>query len=184
MTSELRRPIDGVASKVGGVERSIAEARRSTDEIRKSVDKLGELVSNSAAIQSVDLLMSDEIDELRRLVELGDNAKEYTKSRLENESARGMYMQLSDLGFIYCFRDFSGNVFYAGHDPKANWAIARHDKLAELEKQRKAEAEALRKSDRKRQLIDLLIGFVGGIVSALLVAYLTAKAVGYGIPMG
>ena len=183
MTSELRRPLDGIANSVGDVGKFVAEASKSTDRVRKSVDALGKRVSDASAMQSVDLLTDEEVDELRKLVSLGDGANKYVSARLEDEAVQGMYLQLSDLGFIHCFRDFSGGILYTGYDPKANWAIARHDKLAEIEKQKKMEAETLRKSDRKHQRIDMLIGFVGGIVAALVISYITALAIGFGIPM-
>ena len=68
MTSELRRPLDGIASSVVNVGRSVAQASKSTDEIRRSIDNLGKRVSESSAMQSVVLLTDDEIDELRKLV--------------------------------------------------------------------------------------------------------------------
>ena len=183
MNSELRRPLDGIADKVGSVGKSVSDASKATAEVKKSVDRLGKHVSDASAMQSVDLLTDVEVDELRQLVSLGDEARGYAASRIQDEAVRGMYMQLSDLGFIHC-ATYDDVTAYIGHDPKANWAIARHDKLAEIARQKKAEDEARRKSDRKRQRIDMLIGFVGGIVSALVISYITALAIGFGIPMG
>ena len=177
MTSELRRPLDGIANSVSCVGRSVAEASKSSDDVRKSVDKLGKRISDSAAMQSVDLLTESEVEELRNLVSLGAESNDYASERLKDDAIQGMYLQLSDLGFIQCLFAFDGDVHYLGHTPKANWAIARHDKLAEIEKQKKAEDEARRKSDRKHQRIDMLIGFVG-------ISYITALAIGFGIPMG
>lgn len=166
MTSELRRPLDGIASSVGNVGRSVAQASKSTDEIRRSIDNLGKRVSESSAMQSVDLLTDDEIDELRKLVSLGDGAKGYAASRLESEAVQGMYLQLSDLGFIHCFRDFDGDILYVDYDPKANWAIARHDKLAELEARRKEEVNRIRDEDRKHSRNNVIIGWFLGLATA------------------
>lgn len=167
MTSEMRRPIESVASKVGVVGESIKEASKYTRAVQKSVDALGKHVSDASAIQSVDLLTDTEIDELRQLINLGDESREYASERVQDEAVKGMYLQLSDLGFIGCLTVDDGNVIYLGHSPKASWAVTRHDRLAEIEAQRKAEAERVRDEDRRHSRNNVIIGWFLGLATAV-----------------
>lgn len=152
MTNELKRPLDSIAS---------------------SVDRLGTSISDSSAIQAVDLLTDAEIDELRELIRLGDAGGGYAASRLGDEAVAGMYLQLSQLGFVECAREFGGGLVYLGHSQKANWAVARHDLLEEERKRQKAEAERARKEDRKHDRINMLIGWLFGLATAMLSALFT-----------
>ncbi len=161
--NDLQRPLEKIANEVKG-----ANASKHIGEVSKSVEKLGRHISDSAAMQSVDLLTESEVEELRKLVTLGAESNDYTSERLKDEAAQGMYMQLSDLGFIQCVFTFDGNVHYLGHTPKANWAIARHDKLAEIERMRKAEAERVRDEDRRHSRNNVIIGWFLGLATAAL----------------
>lgn len=133
--------------------------------ISDGISALDRHLVDSSAIQAVGLLTKDEIDELRTLIELGDKAAEFAASRMDDPIALGMYLQLSDLGFIHCVSDMSGGHFLIGVDPKASWAVARFDgKEAErLEKLRAEERE--RKRASRRQWGFALLGWSLGLVS-------------------
>ncbi|MEG0505748.1 MAG: hypothetical protein RR547_13955, partial [Raoultibacter sp.] len=62
MTDNLRRPLEEIARRVNEAGGGAEKTAKATDEVRKSVDKLGKKITDSSAIQSVDLLTEDEIE--------------------------------------------------------------------------------------------------------------------------
>ena len=154
--SAVSRSIQAASSDVSG----------SSDKLRKSLEGIGKGVRDSSAFSAADLLTSAEIEELRLLVDAGDSANEVAGKRLESgESVRGMYLQLSDIGFMHCYKMLDGGIVFVTIDPKAAWAVERHDLRERERAEARAEVERRRSEDAKRQLIYLVIGWVVGIAS-------------------
>lgn len=176
---DLDRAMDGVANAVGDVADSgVASAKR----IEKSIDELGRRVMSATAIASVDLLSSTEVDELRSLI-AADDPGAYAESRMKDEAVSGMYLQLAELGLIHCLRAYDGYIVFAGVDPKAAWAVGRRELREREEADRKAEAECRRAEDRKHDTRNMIVGWVAGVVSSLLVSLITGLALSIGLPM-
>ena len=78
-----------------------------------------------------------------------------------------MYLQFSDLGLVTCVQYSGGNVVYYGHHPKAEWAVAHHDRKA-AEARARAEAEERRHRETLRSSQrNIVIGWALGLVTAL-----------------
>ena len=83
------------------------------------------------------------------------------------ERYKGMYLQFSDLGLVTCVQYSGGNVVYYGHHPKAEWAVAHHDRKA-AEARARAEAEERRHRETLRSSQrNIVIGWALGLVTAL-----------------
>ena len=136
------------------------------DKVDVRAERLEGVIADTAAIQAVDLLTSDEIELLKELVASPPSSLAQLVKDMNSDAVRqGMLFQLSDLGFLEGFKVHGGDVLGCYPTPKAAWAIARYDKRMEKEALQKAEAERIRKEDRKHQLIDIVIGWVLGILS-------------------
>lgn len=137
-------------------------------DLKKGLEKLSNEVSDTFALQAVDLLTKPEIDELRKLVSLDKaDAEKYASARMKDLSFQGMYLQLSDLGFIHCLPTFDGTLYFIGVSPKASWAIDRYDKRLAQEEQQKRELRHQRWMDR--------IFAVGSGIGGTVVGFLLGK---------
>lgn len=136
------------------------------EKVEVHAGRLEGVIADTAAIQAVDLLTAEEVDLLRDIVSCAPGKLGETIAEANADPVRkGMLSQLSDLGFVYGLKVMSGDIVGCEPTPKAAWAIARYDKRAEREALRKAEADRIRKEDRKHQLADIVIGWVLGILS-------------------
>lgn len=143
--------------------RSMKEANKS---FGKNIRELSQTITNGYPMQSVDLLVESEIDELKKLVSLQEpELSEYASKRLEDPMYSGMYEQLSDLGFICCIKVFGGGLVFVSVHPSAHWAIVRYEKKVELEEQKKKEAKRQRRMDYLLSLLAVAFGWVLGIIS-------------------
>lgn len=131
--------------------------------------------SDAVAIQAVDLLTEPEIYELKKLASLSsDEASQYVSNCTQDPIIRGIYLQLSDLGFIHCTTDFGKQFIFHGLSPKANWAINRYDRKVEAEKLKAKELKRQRRSDRLFSLFSLIVGWSLGLATPLITALITA----------
>lgn len=176
---DFDRALNGVSCSIDNV--SLAE-QNSAKTIRKSAKQVSETILSASAIAAVDLLTNEEIDELRNLIS-ADNPVSLAQERMKDSSVAGMYLQLSDIGLIDCFVDFSGDLVFAGVNPKAAWAVGRRDLRDREAAERKAEAELRRKDDRRHDTRNMIIGWVAGVISSLLVSLITGYALSIGLPM-
>ncbi|GJC75248.1 hypothetical protein [Adlercreutzia equolifaciens] len=137
------------------------------DDVTRAIKNAGENVAKSSVPQSVDLLTDDEIEELRILVS-GHEAEFARFEEIKDiERYKGMYLQFSDLGLVTCVQYSGGNVVYYGHHPKAEWAVAHHDRKA-AEARARAEAEERRHRETLRSSQrNIVIGWALGLVTAL-----------------
>lgn len=102
---------------------------------------------------------------------------------MKDEAVSGMYLQLAELGLIHCLRAYDGYIVFAGVDPKAAWAVGRRELREREEADRKAEAECRRAEDRKHDTRNMVIGWVAGVATSLLVSLIAGIARLAGIPM-
>ncbi len=120
---------------------------------------------NVAAVNAVDILTDEEIDELRKLVSLDNKAaSEYVDKQLQNDSKKGLYLQLTDLGFLNCVELNGGRVSYFGYEQKTNWAVRHHDHHAEERKRRQ-------KKEQRFETRLLIIGGAIGLVASVATAF-------------
>jgi len=110
----------------------------SLSDIAKNVSKVGENITSATAIQAIDLLGDDEIEELRLLITHDDEIRDFSQNRIaEKPEVRGMYEQLSDLGLLLAPQLAGGDIIVFAVSPKVAWAIGRHDRHVEDERKRK-----------------------------------------------
>lgn len=159
---DFDRALDGVSRSIEAV--SMAE-RSSAKTIQKGAEQVSETILSASAIAAVDLLTSDEIDELRDLIAAGDPVS-LARERMKDNAVAGMYSQLSDIGLIHCFRSLNGDPVFTAVDPKAAWAVGRRDLRDREAAERKAEAERRRKEDRSRQTFFIVVGWIMGLISS------------------
>lgn len=176
---DFDRALDGVSRSIGAV--SMAE-QNSAKTIQNGAKQVSETILNASAIAAVDLLSSEEIDELRDLIAAGDPVS-LARERMKDNAVAGMYSQLSDIGLIHCFRSFNGDPVFTAVDPKAAWAVGRRDLRDREAAERKAEAERRREDDRKHDTRNMIIGWIAGVISSLLVSLIAGLARSAGIPM-
>ena len=148
-----RMCMDGIRDGVNGMVHAVSKASK---EESKSLKYLSRSIVGSSAVQAADLLTGLEIDELEKLASLGDKADAYAEKRLRDETAQGMYLQLSDLGFMSCIQAIDGSVVFFRLTQKALWVV---------ERRRKQEA-----SDRLRQAEERRHWWVGQLVQAAFIA--------------
>lgn len=130
--------------------------------IANRLDALGDRVASSLAVQAVDLLTDEEIDELRALAAVPDDEQEeFVRERVTNCRLAGMYDQFADIGLVQGQSLDGSRFLYDGMSPKADWAIARHDRLA-ADRERREKAE--RRKWRLDKLITVLLALLGYIV--------------------
>lgn len=166
--SELisRKAFDGISASINDVSRSLVENRRQSV---SAIDELGSSLTNAIAVQTVDLLTDEEVDELRSLIEIGDDFVEQPVPK----SKRGMYVQLCHSGFIECLQDVNDRLILIRVSPKAGWAVNRHDMRKAREAAKAEEDAALRaeerRFDRKMMLEGFALGFLSGVAAPLIV---------------
>lgn len=118
----------------------------------------------------MDLLTDEEIDELRALAAvLDDEQEEFVRERVTNSRLAGMYDQFADIGLVQGQSLDGSRFLYDGMSPKADWAIARHDRLA-------AERERREKAERRKWWLDELITFLLGLIMWLIGLFTPAIA--------
>ena len=176
---DFDKAMDGVSRSIGAV--SMAE-QNSAKTIQKGAKQVSETILSASAIAAVDLLSSEEIDELRGLISAEDPVS-LARERMKDNAVAGMYAQLSDIGLLRCLRDFNGNPVFIAVDPKAAWAVGRRDLRDREAAERKAEAERRREDDRKHDTRNMIIGWIAGVISSLLVSLITGYALSIGLPM-
>lgn len=176
---DFDRAIDGVSRSIETV---AAAEQNSSKKVQKGAEQISETILSASAIAAVDLLTSEEIRELRDLISAEDPVL-LARERMKDDAVAGMYSQLSDIGPIHCFRAFNGDPVFASVDPKAAWAVGRRDLRDREAAERKAEAERRREDDRRHDTRNMVIGWIAGVISSLLVSLITGLARSAGIPM-
>lgn len=146
----------------------MSDLARPITAVAKGIREASSRAAKATTIQAVDLLTDEEVEELRALVSLGSNAGEYAFDRLKDPANAGMYLQLSDSGFINCCLLAGGPIVFEGVSEKAHWAIARHDRQKAAEEEAKAEQKRMRKEDRRNARLNLLLGWLLGLATAVI----------------
>lgn len=162
IASETKAGFSSVASSISDGSKTIGKG------LDNQIGKLSKRMSDTFALQAVELLTKPEIEELRKLVSLErSEASKYASLRVEDPAIRGMYSQLSDIGFIICVGDFSGGLHFVDVSPKANWAISRYDAKIDREKVEAEERAHQRRNDRLFNIGSLFLGWFLGLLTSL-----------------
>lgn len=162
----LERRLRDLRAEIGDLRSVAAEGAKADSQLGQSVRTMSASIVDSNAMLAVDLLTDAEIAELRELIRLGADASDYGIERARNPALRGMYMQLSDIGFLHCPVAWGGQLIRVHVDPKAHWAVARHEQRA-AEERRRVEAEERRHRETLRNSRwNLLLGWALGLVTA------------------
>lgn len=165
LSHSLERGLRDLCTEIGGLRGIAADGVKADSQLGQSVRTMSDSIVDANAMLAVDLLTDAEVAELRELIRLGADASDYGVERAANPALRGMYMQLSDVGFLHCLVAWGGRLAHVHVDPKAHWAVARHEQRAE-EERRRAEAEERRHRETLRNSRwNLLLGWALGLVT-------------------
>lgn len=157
-------PYSGISRSIDKVAASVDKLKRSGDASRKTSER-----ASKREMVNVDLLTSDEIEELRSLIENAGELDDFSSSRIESGGQRtlGMYQELSELGL--CALDMGGRVVHLS--PMAYWAVEKAD---QRDRDRKRDESDRRSFERSIAIITGFIGFFSAIVGAIVGAFVTA----------
>lgn len=152
--SGISRSIDKVASAVDRLEKSEDTSRRSANK------------APSRTPVNIDLLTTEEVEELRALAEHETSIAGFSASRISSGGPRveGMYQELSNLGL--CMLDTGGHVVLLS--PMAHWAIEKCD-------QRAREREESERSQRRHDYALAVITTVVGALMTLIATVVTNR---------
>lgn len=139
--SGISKSINKVASAVDGLKRSEETSRKSSERASRRMPV------------NVDFLTSEEIEELRALVEHGTSLPDFSASRISSggQKVEGMYQEFSNLGI--CMLDMDGRIVLLS--PMAYWAVEKSDQRA---RERKADRESQRRHDYALAVVTTLVG--------------------------
>lgn len=134
-----------------------------SESIRRSGDEIARAISRSAptgrCYVDLDLLTSEEVEELRALSSSGDvSATSRERVRLLGEGAAGMYRELDEMGLVV-----SSNGTVVDVLPMGLWAVEKHD---QRESDRRAERRDGRVWSAAISLASVVVGWLLGLVSA------------------
>lgn len=145
--AKLERSIDGVASAVKSLDRTSSKTTRELqrEQKRHAFD--------------VDLLTSEEVDELRRLIRHKGQLETYSSTRIKEggERVRGMYLELGKIGAVTV--DMEGVCVFLS--PMAYWAVEKH------EQRERDRNRAVENQWRHDFCIAGFSAFVGGLLGIL-----------------
>ena len=131
-----------------------------------------------------DQLTEKELEELNLLIENESKITEFALGRTKDKTLKGMYLNLYESGYLRV-ANYAGDEFFVHSlDPSAYWVVEKARLEKEEEAKRLQEQEARRKEDRKHDRVNMILGWVGGVISALVVSLITGFALLNGIPMG
>lgn len=149
--SGISKSIDKVASAVDGLKKSEDTSRRSS-----------ERASRRAPVD-VDLLTSEEVQELRELIEHEGSLAEFAESKIDGggPTVEGMYGEFERLGL--CSTTNGVPVILS---PMAHWAVEKSD-------QRAREREDDRRSQRRHDYALAVVTTVVGAAMTLLATVVT-----------
>lgn len=153
--AKLQKSIDGVAAAVKTLEKSAEKTGRNfeRDFKRQAFD--------------VDALTSEEVSELKSLVDHGSDLAAFSSARIKEggEKVKGMYAEFSRLGLVFT----EVNGAYVLLSPMAHWAVEKHEQRA---RDRKDDTRKQWRHDFCVALASAFFGGVLGIAGALLGVYL------------
>lgn len=139
-----------------------------TDSLTRAVTKLDKNLATSLAMQRIDSLTKEEVDELRLLSSVGpgDVAATFARARIgeeghRNQNVAGMYRELIELQLVGGFITSDGDIFVTEVTPLGHWAVERHDKLAQAE-----EGKVIRQH-RHDYRVAIASSAVGGLLGIL-----------------
>ena len=131
-----------------------------------------------------DELTDVELSELKLLIKNEEEITQFALKRTDDKTLKGMYMSLWKKEYLQGV-SYANNEFYVKClNPSAYWAVekARSEKEQKLKELK--EKEKQRREDRKHDRINMFIGWIGGVISALIVSLITGYALLNGVPMG
>ena len=153
--AKLQKSIDGVAAAVKALEKSAEKTGRNfeRDFKRQAFD--------------VDALTSEEVAELRSLVEHESDLASFSSARIKDgrEKVKGMYAEFSRLGLA----SIEANGTCVLLSPMAHWAVEKHEQRA---RDRKDDTRKQWRHDLRVALASTFFGGVLGIAGTLLGVYL------------
>lgn len=166
----------GTAMRDAGKDISESIAKSSAKDSRPMRQLIGNIQSISA-VQAAEMLSDEEVDELEKLIDMGDAARDYGQSRMQDGRWERRYRILGELGFVKLFDVAGGGTIFVGATPRASWAVERR-------KQRREEADDRSRKERRDRTMNLLVqllfvllgwllGFVSAVVAPLLVGMLS-----------
>lgn len=147
---KLQKSIDGIASAVKDLGKASAKVSRDTQgPWREPFD--------------VDLLTSQEVEELRCLIRHERDLAAYSASRMQEEGTRlkGMYSEFNRIGIAVT--DMNGACVFLS--PAAHWAVEKHE---QRERDRRKDTRAQWRHDFFVAGFSTLIGGILGVVGTLL----------------
>ena len=144
-------PYSGISKSIDKVASAVDKLKKSEDTSRKSSER-----SSRRVPVNIDLLTSEEVDELRALVGHEGTVGEFSASRMADGGPKveGMYLEFSRLGLC----EMAGGVVVL-LSPMAHWAVEKSE-------QRAREREEDRRSQRRHDYaLAALTTFIGGLLA-------------------
>ncbi len=137
------------------------------DRQERALREIASYLRNGNSISSVDLLTEADVEELRILISLPDHElHERVKEQLKNPIMAGRYRLLSDVGLLDGLALMDGSTAIYACNPKAFWAVAKHDRLKEMEALIEKERRRQRRNDRVFSIVTLFLGAILGIIAS------------------
>lgn len=131
------------------------------DHQEMTLNEISASLKNGNTITSSDLLTDADVEELRLLLSLpSSEIQARSKAGMKDPVMAGRYRLLCNAGFLDGAAVCSGDTIVFGCNPTAAWAVAKHDRLKEIEADAAKERKRQRRIDR---FFSILIGF-GGVI--------------------
>ena len=103
-----------------------------------------------AAVQAADFLTDGDIEELRRFLSAPEReVPSLAKGAMGDPERAGRMRLLVDYGFLAGLPLQDGTTAVSRCNPKAAWAVARHDRIREREREEREERARQRRIDRR-----------------------------------
>lgn len=147
---KLQKSIDGIASAVKDLGKASAKASHDTRGPRREPF-------------DVDLLTSQEVEELRCLIRHEHNLAAYSSSRMQEEGTRlkGMYSEFNRIGIAVT--DMNGVC--VSLSPAAHWAVEKHE---QRERDRRKDTRAQWRHDFRVAIASAAVGGLFGIAGTVI----------------
>lgn len=116
-----------------------------------------------AAVQAADFLTDGDIEELRRLLSAPEReVPSLAREAMGDPERAGRLRLLVDYGFLDGLPLQDGTTAVSRCNPKAAWAVARHDRIREREREEREERARQRRIDRGISIATAIGGTVLG----------------------